>query len=441
LARKPTRGLSAGTIVMIGISLLSLLVSGFVFLRVSGDIGDVQFSPGLLAEPLMGLANAPAATQPPIPTAPPMQQSFAIAATPTSSPAPQPTAPQTRTLTLTAVGQIGLGTELRGSGWDEASETYLYTPIFEGVRHALSGGDIAIATLRTGLGAQGASFDTYHAPAALASALKDAGVNLINLGTDRALDHGIAGVGETLTVLEALGIASVGATRAAQTPALSEVQGIKVGVLSYTESVSSAGRNAASEGERSAALRLLDAESAAQDIAALRAQGAQVVIVLAHWGSRSAKSPDRDIRAMAQALADAGADVILGTNPTRVQALERLTATDAQGQPREVFVAYSLGNFLSDETRETADITGLVLRLSIEWNPLTERITFADAWYMPTWIMRWRDETGAQRYRLIPSDVSEIPGNMSDSIYINMQKSFQNVINALGTEAARPYGR
>lgn len=74
-------------------------------------------------------------------------------------------------------------------------------------------------------------------------------------------------------------------------------------------------------------------------------QAADFVIVFPHWGTEDTFSPDNDQLTWAQAMADAGADLIIGGHTHTLQPVELLTASDG----RDVPVYYSLGNFLSHQ--------------------------------------------------------------------------------------------
>jgi len=178
--------------------------------------------------------------------------------------------------------------------------------------------------------------------------------------------------------------------------------------------------------------------AASADIAALRQNGADIVVVLAHWGARSDTKPSRDTRLIAEALAQAGADIILGTNPTSVQEIERKTVRDPSGISRDVLIAYSLGNFLIDDSRDTPAITGLIVHMDLEWDVEARKASFTDVWYMPTWIMRWKDESGVNRYRVVPAGTGSIPPNMTDNIYLNMKKAYQGILGRIDAAVARP---
>lgn len=434
---------------MLSLCVVTLVAGGAIFLRISGDIGEMTLDPKLLAEPLNVLARNVVEADAPIRHPEGMEETLPDdgqtggepQGQPADVPVPtaEPTQPPSRALTITAVGQVSTGTELRNNAL--AGGDYSFVSTLQPLGSALAGADVSIATLRTGLTRDNAAFDAYNAPAQLASGLGAAGVNLFNLATDRLFDHGTAGIGQTLDILGSLNLSSAGAYRSAeerQHMQMLDVSGVKVGVLSYTSGISSVGKKAASDAEIAAGTRMLSAQAAANDIAVLRSQGADIVIVLAHWGARGDQKASREVRDMADAMANAGADIILGTGPTLVQEFERRTVTDASGAAREVFIAYSLGNFLIDDSRETGDITGVVLRLGITWDAQSQRATLSQASYMPTWIMRWKDAGGTNRYRVVPAGIGAAPENMTDGIYSNMKKAYDSTVSRLGSQAAQP---
>lgn len=435
--RGKRRGVSFGTILVVLLLLSAGTMGGYIFTRISGDTDQIVIDPALLSEPLSLFAreiidtepvtrpetgtgddNAGATEPPPLATA-----------TATAAPTPAPN----RTLRLSAVGQIAVGAELRAAAGNDGLS---FSDMFAPVQSALSGADLSIATLRTTLTENASAYEAYRAPSALVSGLKSAGVNLFNLSTDRLLDFGASGLSATRDVLEALQASPAGIYRTAeerQNLSVADMGGVKVAVLPYTAAISDAGKKAATDAEISTATRLLGAQAAAADIMAVKEKGADIVIVLAHWGNRSDTKASSETRSLAETMAAAGADVILGTGPTSVHEIERI-----QNGDRETLVAYSLGNFLVDDSRDTANIVGIVLQLEMEWDGAARKATLQSATYTPTWIMRWRDTGGVNRYRVVPAGADSIPENMTDSVYVNMTKAFQSLANRLGAEAAQP---
>ena len=85
------------------------------------------------------------------------------------------------------------------------------------------------------------------------------------------------------------------------------------------------------------------------------------MVVGVHWGVEGSHKVTDAQRALAQQMADWGAGVVVGTHPHVVQDAQWLTAADG----RQVFAAYSLGNFLNAQS--TADtMIGVVLSFTLE---------------------------------------------------------------------------
>ena len=432
MARKKRRGVSLGTYVLTVLCLLTLFAGVILYSRISGDIDQISLNPKMLSEPFETIRHSIMDTQPDAPASAPAQQK------PAENPLAAGESP-VRTLSIGAVGQITIGNDTRRSA--RVNGGYDFGSIFQPVADALSGADLSLATLRTLVTDESSRYDAYFAPKELIDGMKANGFQLFNLATDRILDGGIQGIEKTRSILQSAQVATAGAyLSASERDALpiKEIAGCWVGVLSYTESLSSNGRRSANEETIQTSVRLFDVERARSDIAGLRRKGAEVIIVLAHWGGRSDARASREVREAADALVAAGADIILGTNPAQVHEIEKRTIYNADGSARDVFIAYSLGNFLVDDTRETAEITGMVLRLTLSYDRQTRRLSIQDAWYMPTWIMRWQDRSGQNRYRVVPAGASQPPPEMTNTVYGNMNRSYQNMVTKMDASAAWP---
>ena len=101
----------------------------------------------------------------------------------------------------------------------------------------------------------------------------------------------------------------------------------------------------------------LDLARARADIAAARAAGAQVVVVVPHWGVEYTSAPTAVQRRDAAALIADGADVILGSHPHWAGALEAIGSG---------VVVYSMGDFIFDLDRSEQTDEGLIVELTFE---------------------------------------------------------------------------
>lgn len=167
--------------------------------------------------------------------------------------------------------------------------------------------------------------------------MEEAGIEVANLANNHSADHGKKALVDGRTQLEAAGVAPVGVgvdLAEAESPALFEINGWKVAVVGFGGVVPAADWLATEDRPGMA-----DGDTAETMAAAVRAadEVADLVIVTVHWGFELETEPRDDDRARARAMIEAGADMIFGHHPHRLQPLEIV-----DGVP----VAWSLGNFV-----------------------------------------------------------------------------------------------
>ena len=188
---------------------------------------------------------------------------------------------------------------------------------------------------------------------ALLTGLAQAGIDAVTIANNHIGNAGRGGVVETIRHLDALGIAHVGAGRnraAAHAPAWFDIAGQRVALLGY-DAIRPAYNATA---KRAGSARLLAARYRA-DIAGARGGGADVVVVLPHWGVEYRAAPTSRQRAHARALIAAGAALVLGSHSHWAGAMEQL-----DGHP----VLYSLGNLIFDLTRSEETVEGVIVEVT-----------------------------------------------------------------------------
>ena len=188
---------------------------------------------------------------------------------------------------------------------------------------------------------------------ALLTGLAGAGIDAVTIANNHIGNAGPDGVVETIRHLDALGIAHVGAGRdraAAHAPAWFDVAGQRIALFGY-DAVRPAYNATA---KRAGSARLVAARYRA-DIATARGAGADVVVVLPHWGVEYRAAPTSAQRAHARALSAAGASLILGSHSHWAGAMEQI-----DGHP----VLYSLGNLIFDLTRSEETVEGVIVEVT-----------------------------------------------------------------------------
>ena len=194
---------------------------------------------------------------------------------------------------------------------------------------------------------------TFTFDPALLTGLKDAGIDVVTIGNNHIGNAGPGGVIETIRHLEKLGIAHVGAgrnTRSARSPAWFEIAGKRIALLGYD-----AIRPADNARAKRAGSAGLVPRHYKTDVAAARKAGADVVVVLPHWGVEYRATPTTRERAHARALTAAGTTLILGSHSHWAGAMEVV-----DGRP----VLYSLGNLIFDLTRSEETVEGLIVEIT-----------------------------------------------------------------------------
>lgn len=428
--KRKRRRISLGTFVMLALTLavcagcLAVLpkLQGNTVLQVDASqlLNDLTLSGSL---PELSLSDIPikvttaqptAAPATPIPTLQPEVQQ--LMATPT---------PSLQTGTLTLGGGLYVETGVRRSAYFSEADTYDFEETLALLAPEMQA-DLTVVPLNN-LIMPGKKVSPLIAPEEALSLLTTTGVDVVPLGFSQAFDQGMEGLESTLTALRQRGMTAAGVyttATAANTPAILHAGGLKVSVLHYVDELSSTGSKKMKKEDVAFAVPCIDAEIIVRDMERARAAGAQVVIVSLHWGAKGKTAPTKDQQALAQTLADNGADIIVGTGTKALQPVVMLTGKDSAGAPRQVLCAYNLGALLSDDRDKTAYIASALLHVKITCDA-SGKLTFDSLTYTPTYA--WRYKQGSQyQYRVVASDTAA-PDAMSDDQRKVMARALETV--------------
>lgn len=206
------------------------------------------------------------------------------------------------------------------------------------------------------------TYPCFSTPGQCAEALYRAGFRVFSLSNNHTYDKGAAGIAATLRFWDSMpeDVVTTGLWRGEadydRIP-LQTVNGVKIAYLSYTEHTNGIPQNSKMEAN---VIYTSQTDVIERQVREAR-QMADFVVVGVHWGVENSHIITDAQRMLAQSLADWGADVIVGTHPHVIQDAEWRTAADG----RNVFVAYSLGNFLSTQSKPD-QVIGAVLTLDLE---------------------------------------------------------------------------
>lgn len=174
----------------------------------------------------------------------------------------------------------------------------------------------------------------------IAAALRDAGFTLLTLANNHMMDLKEEGLNETISGLKGAGLkyAGAGANLAeASRPAEVDAGGMKVLVIAASDVIQNAGEaTGTAPGVRS----MKDPQPIINQVKVLRKGDPAALIVMSlHWGAEATYTPNSRQKDIAHRLIDAGADIVIGHHPNRIQGVELY-------KDKPVF--YSLGNFQFD---------------------------------------------------------------------------------------------
>lgn len=345
-------------------------------------------------------ARAPVAA--PAPAADPVPRALPSHA---GQPSPSPPPPAAvRTLARATIGAVGdvlmheavkRSAETHGRGDPDGGYGWLFAPVAD----LLAQPDVAFANLETPV-APDASAGTrpfvFNAPPAVLGALRRAGVDAVAVANNHAFDQGRAGFEETLLRLEQAGLRAVGLAAAGggAAPVRIEAGGLTLALLGYAHFFNQDG-NACPRGAEGACAQAAQLERA-RILADVRAAAlaADAVIVSLHWGVEYAPEPRAEDVELAHEILAAGALVVLGHHPHVLQPIELHRGPDG----RAGLVAYSLGNFVSNQSRRyvhgvtpdrvAATRDGALLRVGIakrDYGGGVVRVELDGADFLPLW--------------------------------------------------------
>ena len=292
--------------------------------------------------------------------------------------------------------------------------------LFSDVSDVFHGADFGFVNMETPVApnhSKGSKPFMFDAPIALPEALKASGIKIVSFANNHVMDQGWAGFAETRDHLREIGLLFAGTGDSAQQswqPVITEANGIKVGWLGMTRWLNG-NRNPDKDdlphvnffpypGESGGA-RGADEPAVLAAVKAARAQ-CDMLVISVHWGTEYATTPRPEDVDLAHKMLDAGASVIVGHHPHVLQQVETYTTVDG----RNTVIFYSLGNFLSNQSRTYVDglmpdsngdprdsLMGLFSAVKKDYGPGGVRIEVGHVGILPVWGENNRNEIASGR--------------------------------------------
>ena len=309
-----------------------------------------------------------------------------------------------RKVNISAVGDIILHDEQIWSAYNEENKAYDFMNNFKYVKNFIEKSDIAYGTIEGTYAGEEigySGYPNYNGPDSMIDALKDTGFDIINVATDHSLDKGVEGASKTGEKIDK-DMTSIGNKKYI----IKKVKGIEIGFTSYTYESKEGELNGHKIPEdinlNTFSYNKLDngLEEMKALVEEMKNEGAEFIVFGMHWGVEYKTEPSKYQVKIAEALNEYGVDLILGSNPHVVQPIEEIEGEDGN----KTLVAYSLGNFISNQRletmgdRRTAD--GIILNLTLDKSRKGVKIEKWD--YTSTWVYKIPRENKKSYYYILP---------------------------------------
>ena len=240
-------------------------------------------------------------------------------------------------LTLSVVGDCTLGTDETfdyDTSLNAYYENYGADYFLQNVKDIFSADDLTIANFEGTLTDSDEREDktfAFKAPASYTSILTGGSVEAVNTANNHSHDYGDQSFDDTLAALDDAGIVHFGYDETA----VMDVKGIKVGLVGIYELYDH-----------------LEREQQLKDnIAKVKADGAQLIVVIFHWGNETETVPDSNQTTLGRIAIDEGADLVCGHHPHVLQGIETYKGRN---------IVYSLGNFCFGGNSSPSDMDTMI---------------------------------------------------------------------------------
>ena len=277
---------------------------------------------------------------------------------------------------LVAAGDVNITDAVVASGGEE----YDYTNTFLDIAPLLAEGDLTVLNFEGNLCGAPYGSTTRSAPQELALALSRCGVDMVQLANSYSINQGVSGLQATISSIKAAGMEPLGvyaderAYKTGKGYTIQEVEGIKIAFVAFTKGMDGMTLPKGSEhcvnvlySDYDSTYQELDTDTINKVLDAVAAESPDLTVAMLHWGSEFNDTVSESQEELVTLLQERGVNAIIGTHPHYVQ---QMTYDPETGN----FVAYSLGDLISDGTRAGTEYS-VILNLEITRSGRKTKIT------------------------------------------------------------------
>ena len=342
------------------------------------------------------------------------------------------------TINLVAGGDLNITDKVVWSG-QQAGE-FDYTKAFMDVAPILSEADLAFMNFEGNVCGAPYGTATTSAPVQLIEALKNAGVDMLQVANSCSITNGMLGLTSTLNNIRSVGLETLGAYTTEEEYERTKgytivtINDVKIAFVAFTKGVGGLGMPAGSENcvnilyeDYYTKYQKINRTKIETILKAAEAEKPDITIALLHWGSENNDTVYETQEDIVYIMQKAGVDVIIGSHPHRVQ---HVTYDELTGN----LVAYSLGDFFGDGKKDGTFYSILLdLEITKDYETGVTRVT--DWSYVPIYTLSETECDGDRRVIRIDNAMSAYEMNFVDKVtascYENLKFSLERIRNRI----------
>ena len=338
------------------------------------------------------------------------------------------------TINLVAGGDLNVTDKVIWAG-QEGGE-FNYTKAFMDVAPILSEADLSFMNFEGNVCGAPYGTATTSAPVQLIEALKNAGVDMLQVANSCSITNGMLGLTSTLNNIRSVGLETLGAYTTEEEYERTKgytivtINDVKIAFVAFTKGVGGLGMPAGSENcvnilyeDYYTKYQKINRTKIETILKAAEAEKPDITIALLHWGSENNDTVYETQEDIVYIMQKAGVDVIIGSHPHRVQ---HITYDELTGN----LVAYSLGDFFGDGKKDGTFYSILLdLEITKDYETGVTRVT--DWSCVPIYTLSEAECDGDRRVIRIDNAMSAYEMNFVDKVtescYENLKFSLERI--------------
>lgn len=319
------------------------------------------------------------------------------------------------------------------SAYNKTTGKYDFSSQFEYIKPIINDVDVTVANFEVTLaGPPYSGYPAFSCPDQLASDIKNAGINYLVTANNHINDRGLDGFVRTEKVLDSVGLVHTGSFSSVDKmknrhPMVINKKGWKIALFNYTYGVNG------DTFSNKMFINIIDSSLIVSDLTLAQKQGFDAIIVFFHWGTEYQRHSNSEQQKLAGLCFENGANAVIGSHPHVIQEMENYVYTSRDGNKKDVIVAYSLGNFVSNYGNWRYADGGAMIRFSFRKEE--KKVRIANQGYYLVWVYRKPKTEKLKTFYVLPADQFEndksfAPGDLKQmKVFINDSRTLLNQNN------------